>query len=259
MNVRNSFVLFGCVLLSALMIGPVRAAPVYFGDAVWERPGLCGSGMFTQHLCFPNGGTPARTAAEYQIIAPYVASGYAPSELLFVGNRQPSIDVDIVVTSWTVLATGSGSASFANRSDAHLHVMVDGTLAHFGMNTGNLPGGTLVVAKFGDGSKAVFKLILTGGTMFTQAARKWVWTGEAWNAEGFEIDRTGNMRFPIYGPPTYEPGFGGGAARRVGTGRVNWLGAWMGTTSRGIEIWSQTVSVVGGGTSTRFFIVLVKR
>lgn len=259
MNVRSLLVLFESVLLLTLMSVPARAAPVYFGDTVWERPGTCTGAMFLQYLCFANSASPARTPAEHQIIAPYLASGYAPTDLLFVGNRQPTIDLNIVVTNWTVLATGSNSANFANRSDAHLHVMIDGALAHFGMSTTQMPAGTIVIATFGDGAKAVFKLVLSGGTRFTQALRQWIWTGEAWNAEGFEIDRTGKLRFPINGPPTYEPGYGGNS-RSVGTGRVSSGSShWVGTANGGFDIWVQTVSVVGGGTSIRFFVIPKKR
>lgn len=260
MNVRNLLVLFECLLVTALMSAPASAAPFYFGDTAWQSPGSCGGNVYTQHLCFPYGASPARTAAEQQIISPYLALGYAASDLLFVGNRQPTIDVDIVSTGWSYLVNGSHNILFSNRTDRELSVLLDGTLAHLGMDTNRMADGTMVMAKFGDGSKAVFKLVVTPTTPFTQPTRKWVWTGQAWNAEGFEIDRTGNMRYPINGPPTYEPGLsGGGGERRIGSGQWrNDRFIWPTTPSRSIEYWSQTISVSGGGSSTRTFVIFVK-
>ena len=257
MTLRNVVILIESLLV-ALMILPASAASLYFGDTAWQRPGSCSSNVFTQHLCFPYGASTARTASEQQIIAPYLARGIPASDLLFVGNRQPTIDTDIVVTGWVYLVTGSSSASFANRSDRDLSAMVDGSLSHYGMDTNRMPDGTIVIARFGDGSKAVFKLVVTLGSPFTQPTRTWQWTGEAWNAEGFEIDRTGNMRYPINGPPTYEPGLGGGE-RNMGHGRpLGGSAMWVGTPSRRVEYWIQTISVSGGGSSTRTFVRLVE-
>jgi hypothetical protein len=256
-NVRRWLGFIEGLLVLALMIAPASAAPFYFGDTAWQAPGACGGNSFTQHLCFPYGASPARTAAEQQIVASYLARGFAASDLLFVGNRQPTIQVDIQPTGWVLLVTGSADTRFANRTDHHLHVLVDGTLSHFGMDTTKMGDGTLVIATFGDGSKAVFKLVVTATSLFTKPNRQWVWTGQAWNAEGFEIDRTGNMRYPINGPPTYEPSAGVGSGdRRMGTGRPGYAGSWFGTPTVQIEYWVQTISVSGGGSSTRTFVIV---
>jgi hypothetical protein len=251
-NVRNLLIVFACLLV--LKATPADAVAFYFGDTVWQNPNACTGNVYTQHLCFPYGASQARTPAERQAIAPYLARGYPASDLLFVGNRQPTITVDIVVTGWVVLVTGSQNGGFANRTNRELSVLIDGTLSHFGMSTNGMPAGTMVFATFGDGSKAVFKLEVTGGTLFTQPTREWKWTGDAWNAEGFEIDRTGNMRYPITGPPTYEPAMNNGARR---------IGSQLGSATqisgpfRAIEVWTQTVSVSGGGSSKRSFIRVV--
>jgi hypothetical protein len=256
-NVRIWIAFLQSLLVTALMMQPVHSAPIYFGNTAWERPGSCGGNMYTQYLCFPNDASPARTAAEQQIIAPYLARGVAPSDLLFVGNRQPTIDIDIVITNWTVLAGGSHNAGFANRSDRELSVMVDGSLAYYGMNTNQMPEGTLVIAVFGDGSKAMFKLDVVRTSFFTQPTRSWKWTGQAWNAEGFEIDRTGQMRYPIIGPPTYEPGMGGGGGERnVGRTYPSPGPFWISSPGY-IELWTQTITVSGGGSSTSTFILNV--
>jgi hypothetical protein len=254
-NVRIWIAFLQSLLAIALMIQPAQAAPIYFGNTAWQAGG-CSSNVFTSHLCFPNDASQARTAAEREIIAPYLARGIASSELLFVGNRQPTIEVDIVVTGWVVLATGSTDSRFANRSDRDLSVMVDGTLYSFGMDTSKMPDGTLVIALFGDGTKAVFKLVVTSSSMFTQSTRRWEWTGQAWNAEGFEIDRTGNMRYPIIGPPTYEPGMSGGSERRLGGRRAASSGTLIGGGY--YEYWTQTITVSGGGTSSRTFVRYVR-
>jgi hypothetical protein len=133
--------------------------------------------------------------------------------------------------------------------------MVDGSLAHYGMDTNRMPEGTLVIAVFGDGVKAVFKLVVVKTSFFTQASRRWEWTGQAWNAEGFEVDRTGNMRYPIIGPPTYEPGMGS-EGRGVGRSRPASSGTVIGAGR--IEYWVQTITVSGGGTSTRTFVRYVQ-
>jgi hypothetical protein len=255
-SVRIWIAFLQSLLVTALMIQPAQASPIYFGDTAWQRPGSCGGNVYTQVLCFPYDASPARTAAEQQIIAPYLARGIAASNLLFVGNRQPTIDIDVVVTNWTVLATGSHNAGFANRSDRELSVMIDGSLAHFGMNTSNMPDGTLVIAVFGDGSKAMFKLVIVRTSFFTQPTRSWTWTGQAWNAEGFEIDRTGQMRYPIIGPPTYEPGMGGGE-RNIGRTYPTPGPFWIGSPGY-IELWTQTITVSGGSSSSRTFILNVR-
>lgn len=257
MNSRNLVLLFKSLLVAALVASPTQANPIYFGDAAWQRPGSCGGNVYTQHLCFPNDASPARTALERQIIAPYLARGYAASSLLFVGNRQPTIEVDIVATGWVLMVTGSLNANFANRSDSHLHVLVDGSLFSYGINTNGLPDGTIVIAHFADGAKAVFKLVVTPGTAFTKATRRWQWTGQAWNAEGFEIDRTGNMRYPIIGPPAYEFGGYGGRERGIGSGLPASGSMWIGTPSVRIE-WIETITVTGGGSTTMTILELEK-
>jgi hypothetical protein len=255
-SVRIWIAFLQSLLVIALMVQPAQAAPIYFGNTAWQQPGACSGNMYTQYLCFPNDASPARTAAEQQIIAPYLARGVAPSDLLFVGNRQPTIDINIVITNWTYVATGTDNSRFANRTDRDLSAMVDGSLAHYGMDTNRMPQGTIVIAVFGDGTKAVFKLVVTSTSFFLQSTRRWEWTGQAWNAEGFEIDRTGNMRYPIIGPPTYEPGFGSEGGRRIGRSRPASGGTLIG--SGRIEYWVQTVSVSGGGTSTRTFVQYVQ-
>jgi hypothetical protein len=77
------------------------------------------------------------------------------------------------------------SSSIINSSDEEVGPGISFAFISKGINPGLLEAGTMVLAKFQDGTSALF--MKTSG----MSTEQWAWTGMAWDAQGNRIDRHG--------------------------------------------------------------------
>jgi hypothetical protein len=80
------------------------------------------------------------------------------------------------------------ASSFINSLDEEVGPGIPQAIAAKGINPVFLPVGTIVMVVFADGTKATFKKVTQLGS------DQWVWTGQAWDAQGRPIRRDGTPK-----------------------------------------------------------------
>ena len=94
------------------------------------------------------------------------------------------------------------ASSFINSLDEEVGPGIPQAIAAKGINPVFLPVGTIVMVVFEDGSKATYRRVSLIGSI------QWVWTGQAWDAQGRPIHRNGTLK-------------GGGVAAASSAGSVS--------------------------------------